>query len=96
MKIKEDHQEIAKAFLSGVTKGGALGAASSIISGIAMTTTPITTLFGYITIGSSVAVAGPVVLTAAAVGAATFGTIAVVSRYRKIRKTNKLFKQLGG
>ena len=94
MKIKEDHQEIAKSLLSGATKGGAIGAASSILSGAAMVSTPITTFFGYVTLGTSVAVAMPVVLTAAAVGAATFGTIAAVNKYRKINKTNKLFKQL--
>ena len=94
--MKEDHQEIAKSVLTGATKGGAIAAASSILTGVAITATPVTTFFGLVTIGTTTAIAAPVVLTAAAIGAATFGTIAAVHKYRKIQKTKKTFEELGG
>lgn len=94
MKIKEDHQEIAKSGLSSASKGAAITAASSIVSGVAMTTTPGPWwLFGY---GASTAVAGQVVLTAAVIGAATFGAVAAIKKYNQVKRTKKLFEDLGG
>ena len=94
--MEEEHQEIAKAGLSAATKGATIAAASSIVTGAAIVATPVTTFFGLVTLGTTTAVAIPVVLTAGAVGAITFGAIAGINKFRKIQKTKRDFENLGG
>lgn len=94
--MKEDHQEIAKAGLSAATKGAAIAAASSIATGVAIVATPVTTFFGLVTLGTTTAIAMPVVVTAGVVGAVTFGAIAGFAKYKKIQKVKKDFEKLGG
>ena len=64
--MKQDTQLIVKEAMTGASKGALVAAASSIVGGVAMVTTPAITILG-IGIGTSIAVALPVV-AAVAVG----------------------------
>ncbi len=94
--MKDDHQEIAKSALTSASKGAAIAAASSILTGAAITSTPVTTFFGLVTLGTTTAVAAPVVITAGVLGAVTFGTIAGYNKYKKVKRINEQFKKAGG
>jgi len=90
--MKEEHQRIAKDAFTGARKGALLAGAASIVSGVALTTTPVTAFFGFITIGSAVAVALPIVATVAAGGAIVGGTAAAISRHRRDEKIKRDFE----
>jgi hypothetical protein len=84
-------EEVKRALAEGI-KGGAQGAtvaaASSIVSGIGMTTVPVTTKFLFWTIasGSTMVVAAPVV-TAVAVGGGVLGFgVYALKRHLKDRR----------
>jgi hypothetical protein len=94
--MKEETQRVAKEALSGASKGALIGAAASIASGLAVVAIPVTTLFGFVTIGTVATVAAPVVTAGAVTGALIYGIAAAVSRYRKNKKINEHFKNLGG
>lgn len=98
----DEKMKIAKSAVKQGVNGGIIASAAGIVSGAAMTTvttaTPVTALWGLITVGTTT-VAAPViipgVLAACAVGGAVVGgTAAAVSTYRYIKKTNDDFEKM--
>ncbi len=77
-------------------KGATTGAAASILSGAALVSTPVTALFGLVTLGTTVAVAMPVVLACAAAGAVATGAMAAYSTHGKIKGIDERFNELNG
>jgi len=86
----EEKQAIAGESLSSAAKGATIAAASSIATGVAITATPVTTFFGLVTVGTTTAVALPVVVTAGVIGAVAFGGIAGYRKYKKIQAIKKM------
>lgn len=64
-----DRQKILQSGLSHAAQAGLLGSATSVISGAAIRSTPVRFL-GLITVGTATSVSMPIVITAAAAGAA--------------------------
>ena len=93
--MKQDTQLIVKEAMTGASKGALLAAASSIVGGVAMVTTPAITILG-IGIGTSIAVALPVVAAVAVGGAVVGGSVAAIQRHRKNKKIHKQFENLHG
>jgi hypothetical protein len=94
--MKQDTQLIMKEAMTGASKGALVAAASSIVGGVAMVSTPVTTLFGLITLGTTTAVALPVFLAVAVVGAVMGGSIAAIQRHQKNKKIDEDFENLHG
>jgi predicted RND superfamily exporter protein len=93
--MKQDTQLIVKEAMTGASKGALVAAASSIVGGVAMVTTPAITILG-IGIGTSIAVALPVVAAVAVGGAVVGGSVAAIQRHRKNKKIHKQFENLHG
>ena len=93
--MKQDTQLIVKEAMTGASKGALVAAASSIVGGVAMVTTPAITILG-IGIGTSIAVALPVVAAVAVGGAVVGGSVAAIHRHRKNKKIHKQFENLHG
>ena len=93
--MKQDTQLIVKEAMTGASKGALMAAASSIVGGVAMVTTPAITILG-IGIGTSIAVALPVVAAVAVGGAVVGGSVAAIQRHRKNKKIHKQFENLHG
>ena len=93
--MKQDTQLIVKEAMTGASKGALVAAASSIVGGVAMVTTPAITILG-IGIGTSIAVALPVVAAVAVGGAVVGGSLAAIQRHRKNKKIHKQFENLHG
>lgn len=98
----DEKMKIVKETLKSGASGGVVASAVGVLSGTAMTTvtttTPITILWGWVTVGTAVATA-PVVVPAALVacavgGAAIAGTAGGIAAYRKIRKINGDFESM--
>lgn len=94
--MKQDTQLIVKEAMTGASKGALMAAAASIVGGVAMVSTPVTTLFGLITLGTTAAVALPVVAAVAVGGAVVGGSVAAIQRHRKNKKIHKQFENLHG
>jgi serine acetyltransferase len=88
-----EKRQIALESAKGATKGGLVAAAGSILSGIAMVSAPVKIL-GLITVGSSVAVSAPVVLSVATGGAIVGATAAAFFSYRKQRSIEREFRRM--
>jgi hypothetical protein len=93
--MKQDTQLIVKEAMTGASKGALVASAASIASGVAMVTTPAITILG-IGIGTSIAVALPVVAAVAVGGAVVGGSVAAIQRHRKNKKIHKQFENLHG
>lgn len=93
--MKKDTQLIVKEAMTGASKGALVASAASIASGVAMVTTPAITILG-IGIGTSIAVALPVVAAVAVGGAVVGGSVAAIQRHRKNKKIHKQFENLHG
>ena len=93
--MKQDTQLIVKEAMTGASKGALVAAASSIVGGVAMVTTPAITILG-IGIGTSIAVALPVVAAVAVGGAVVGGSVAAIQRHHKNKKIHKQFENLHG
>lgn len=93
--MKQDTQLIVKEAMTGASKGALMAAAASIVGGVAMVTTPAITILG-IGIGTSIAVALPVVAAVAVGGAVVGGSVAAIQRHRKNKKIHKQFENLHG
>jgi hypothetical protein len=94
--MKQDTQLIMKEAMTGASKGALVAAASSIVGGVAMVSTPVTTLFGLITLGTTTAVALPVVVAVAVGGAVIGGSVAAIQRHQKNKKIDEDFENLHG
>ncbi len=94
--MKQDTHLILKEAMAGASKGALLSSAASIVGGVAMVSTPVTTLFGLITLGTTTAVALPVVAAVAVGGAVVGGTAAAIQRHRKNKKIHKQFGEFHG
>lgn len=93
--MKQDTHLVIKDSLTGASKGALLASAASIVSGVAMVTTPSTSiLWGLITFGASSVVAFPVVASVAVGGAAVGGAAAAILRHKKNKKIHKQFAKL--
>jgi len=84
---------IAQESLKGASRGGALAAAGSIISGVAMASVPVKIL-GLLTVGTATVVSIPVVVAVAAGGAVVGGAAAAYSSYRKQKQIEEEFDRL--
>jgi predicted RND superfamily exporter protein len=93
--MKQDTQLIVKEAMTGASKGALIASAASIVGGVAMVTTPAITILG-IGIGTSIAVALPVVAAVAVGGAVVGGSVAAIQRHRKNKKIHKQFENLHG
>ncbi len=91
--MNEEHQEIAANALKGATKAGATAAASSVLTGVGMTTVPVK-LFGLITIGTTTVVSMPVVVTIGIAGAVLGGAAAAYAVHRRHKKVKTQFETL--
>lgn len=89
--MSETNDRMIKDTISGASKGALYGGALSIATGVALVATPVTTLFGLVTLGTTVAVAAPIVAAGAAAGAVVGGTAAAAKRYHKDKKNKELF-----
>lgn len=92
--MKEDTQLIIKDAMTGASKGAVVASAASIVGGLAMVSTPVTTLFGLITLGTTTAVAFPVVAAVAVGGAVVGGSIAAIKRHKKNKEIHSQFAKL--
>ena len=89
----KDYKKIGTDAAKGASKGALVAGAASIISGVAMASVPVKIL-GLITIGTSVAVAAPVVASVAVGGAIVGGAAAAYASHRKQAKIEKQFNQM--
>lgn len=93
---RNEKLEIAEQAVTHGLQGGLVSAAASIVSGAAigsaMTTTPVTILWGLITIGTTTVTTPiwlPTVIAGAAVGGAVLaGTAGAAVAYRRVQKFN--------
>lgn len=92
--MKQDTHLVIKDTLTGASKGALLASAASIVSGVAMVTTPSTAFFGLITLGATTAVAFPVFASVAVGGAIVGGATAAILRHKKNKKIHKQFAKL--
>jgi hypothetical protein len=88
-----DKKKVAAEALKGAAKSGAVSAAGSILSGVAMASVPIKVL-GILTIGSATVISLPVVLAVGAGGAIVGGAAAAYFNYRKQRNVEAEFDEL--
>jgi uncharacterized membrane protein len=95
--MKQDTQLIVKEAMTGASKGALIASAASIVGGVAMVSTPSTSiLWGLITFGASSVVALPVVASVAVGGAVVGGAAAAIIRHNKNKKIHKQFENLHG
>jgi len=88
-----EKRTIVRDSLTGASKAGAVGAAGSILSGVAMASVPIKIL-GFITVGASAVVSLPVVVAVGAGCAVVGGAAAGYASYRRQRQVETQFQRL--
>ena len=88
-----DKKQVASEAIKGAAKSGFVGAAGSIISGVAMASVPIK-LLGLFTVGTATVVSLPVVLAVGGGAAVVGGAAAAYLNYRKQRNIEAEFEQL--
>lgn len=85
-----EKDKVAWDAVKGATKGGASGAAASIIGGWALTQVPVT--FMWIPVATATVVSLPVVAGTAAAGAVIGGCLYGYLSYAKRAKTDRVFR----
>ncbi len=90
MKV-EEKLVVAREGLRGFLRGNLLGAAASLVSGVAMQTVPQTILWGAVTVGTSTVIVPTVVAVAAFGGGAVCAIGAAIRKAREVREVNALF-----
>ena len=89
--MKEEREMVLAAGLKGASQGGAAGMAGSVLTGLAVEKTKVTTLWGLITMGSTMSISWPVVIACGIGGAILLGIIGAASENGRIARVNGEF-----
>lgn len=86
-----DKKQIAADGAKGAIRGGAIGAAASVVGGLAVSTAPVNVLW-FIPIATTTVISMPVVVGAGVVGAVAYGAYSASTSYRRQRANDLLIE----
>lgn len=88
-----DDQNLALQTVDGAAKAGVLMAAASVVSGLALASTPVKVL-GLVAIASTTSVSWPIVAAVGATGAVAGGASALLRTKRRQKRVEEQFQAL--